>query len=74
MFGILAATVTAAISVGDRVSEIAMSGTAMATMPSARFADTVDVHSRQKLAGSPPPNAASRARGWKDDVGGPDTR
>ncbi len=74
MFGILAATVTAAISAGDLVREIAMSGTAMPTMPSARFADTVDAQSRQKFVGSPPPNAASRARGWKDDTGGPDTR
>src|SRR5688500_13347106 len=55
--GSWAATVTAAISAGERVNVRAMSGMAMAVMPSARFADADEPHSFQKLPFSPPPRA-----------------
>src|SRR3990170_4929762 len=55
--GICAATATPAISDGERVSVSAMSGTATAVIPSARFAVTDELQSFQKLAFSPPPRA-----------------
>jgi hypothetical protein len=45
-----------------------MSGMAMKTTPSARFAVADEAHSFQKFAGSPPPKARSRARGASDRV------